>query len=492
MKTTPGNICTPLLLVAINLLLVGQALAQEAPPPRKAAFATPPLAGNATVNSRAIRLLDEAAQAIQNRFYKEAEKKYQLVVKEIHRGFHDPKAACLTRIGLAEVELHGNEDAQAALKTFASAQQLCDTTYGASSEQMARLEFGTAEAYLSEGKVDKALEHCKRSLAVRTQIDDESHETGVTIALLGRIEHARGFYKEAKETLSRALKILEVKPGVDMLDYANALYAFGLTRLAAGDEEGANAAIEKARGMQDLAVNLNKTPDRKGVVHFTWEDGVPECRQVFDSVYPLKYMIIDSLRIAVTLVRSDKHVGALVSLANCSREPMQVAVGPVVVEKTSPGSRSKMFYCDPGLIDTPLEEECVSNLTWRRRWLCHIQKTHRVPGYLKSGVLDPDNFYGNNVFGTYGCWDGSLKNAPPIVTREQFYFDSSNEKTLSYNDVERFMARSSGGFKPAFIDPGDARTGVIFFLRQRFDTARLRITLGNAVIDFPFQAVAGH
>ncbi len=497
MKTATGKIGAAILIftAAISAVRAGNDWTDEpAPPARKAAFAgTTSLTGNAIVTTApAVRLLEAAELANEHRLYKEAEIKYQAVIHEIHRGYHEPKALCLTKIGLAEIAFKADEDSQTAIRSLLSSIPLCNTAFGASSDQMSRIEFGLSEAYLCEGKLDKALESCRRSLNIRNRIDANGHDTGMTLALLGKIEHARGFYKEARENFAQALQILEIKAGLDMLDYANTLYAAGLTKLAAGDEAEATVTIEKARGMQDLAVNLNKTPDRRGLVHFAWSDGVPECRQVYDSVYPLKYMIIDHLRVAVTLVRSDKHLAAVVSLANCSREPLQVAVGPVVVEKTSPGSRSKMFFCDPGLIDVPLEEECVSNLTWRKRWLCHIQKTHRIPGYLKSGMLDPDNFYGNNIFGIYGCWDGSLQNTPPVVTREQFFFDSNNEKTLSYNEVERFMARSSGGYKPALIDPGDARTGVVFFLRQRYDSARVRVMIGNAVIDFPFEAVAGH
>lgn len=466
---------------------------EDAPqPPRKAAFASTALTGNASLNTApAVKLLEAAEKANLHRLYKEAAIKYQAVIKEVHRGYHEPKALCLTKIGLAEIALREAEDSGAAIKELTSVLPMCETTFGAKSLEAARIHYGLAEALLAENKLDRAADACKRCLEIRAAAEPDGELTGQALAMQARIELAKGFHKESLETFSKALKILELKSGLDMLDYANTLYWSGIARLGAGDEQGAGAAIEKARGMQDLAVNLNKTPERRGVVHFNWVDGVPECRQVYDSVYPLKYMLIDHLRIAVTLVRSDKHLAAVVSLANCSREPMQVAVGPVVVERTQPGPRSKLFFCDPGLIDMPLEEECVSNLTWRRRWLCHIQKTHRIPGYLKSGALDPDNFYGNNIFGIYGCWDGSLRNAPPVVTREQFFYDSENDKSPSYNDVERFMARSSGGYKPALIEPGDARTGVVFFLRQRYDSARVRVMVGNAVVDFPFQAVAG-
>ncbi|MBY0551165.1 MAG: tetratricopeptide repeat protein [Candidatus Obscuribacterales bacterium] len=448
------------------------------------------LTGSAVSSPQAVRLLGSAEKALDLRLYAEAKITYDKVQKEVYRGFHDPRVQCLIKMGQAEVVLKANEDANSAIQTLTGCTESCRTLFGEQSPEMARLQLVLSEAYLNKRKLDKAASACNQALEIHKKLDPEGHGTGVALSLSGRIEAARGLHKEAQEYYLKALKILEALPGQDMLDYANTLYASGLARLANGDDTGGSAAIEKARSMLDSAVSLNKTPDRKGIVHYQWADGVPECRQIYDTTYPLKYMVVDNLRIAVALVRSDEHLAAIVSLANCSKEPLQVAVGPVVIEKTSPGDPSKMFYCDPGLIDLPLEEECVSNLTWRRRWLCHIQKTHRIPGYLKSGALDPDNFYGNNVFGVYGCWDGSLQNAPPVVTREQFFYEMER-KSPNYNEVERFMARSTGGFKPALIEPGDARTGVVFFLRQRYDTARVRVMIGNAIVDFPFQAVAG-
>lgn len=479
-------------ILAFSLLFCVQAGVSAEEDAKKTAMAgsSGALSGSAVSSPPVVRLLGAAEKALDLRLYGEAKSKYDQTQKELYRGFHDARVQCLVKMGQAEVMLKSQEDAHSAIQTLLGCINLCRSSFGEQSPESARLHLLLAEAYLSRKKPDKAALECNQALEIHKTLDPAGHGTAAALSLAGRIEAAKGLHKEAQEFYLQALKILEAVPGQDMLDYANTLYASGLARQALGDDTGAGAAIEKARGMMDLAVNLSKTPDHKGVVHYQWSDGVPECRQIYDNTYPLKYMVVDNLRIAVAIVRSDEHLAAIVSLANCSKEPLKVAVGPVIAEKTSPGDRSKMFYCDPGLIDLPLEEECVSNLTWRRRWLCHIQKTHRIPGYLKSGALDPDNFYGNNVFGVYGCWDGSLQNAPPVVTREQFFYEMER-KSPNYNEVERFMARSTGGFKPALIDPGDARTGVVFFLRQRYDTARVRVMVGNAIVDFPFQAVAG-
>ena len=487
-KTVSAKLIAALLLCHCSVLA---AWSDQVLSSNKTAMAgAPTLSGSASLNAApAVQLLQAAERALNARQYDEAKQKYLLVLREVNRGYHDQRVLALSKLGLAEIALHLNEDTSSALQFLRSSSNLCTSAFGADSSEAGRVRFLEAETFFACGQLDKALASCRQALTLHTKLDPNSNAAGRCLALQGQIENASGLPKEALESYLKSLKILEAAPGQDMIDYANALYGCGLAKVGAGDEAGATATIEKAHGLLDTAVDLSATPNRKGLVHYQWTDGVPESRQIYDAIYPLKYMLVDNLRIAVTLVRSDKHLAAIVSLANCSKEPLAVAVGPVIVEKTSPGNRTKMFFCHPGLIDMPLEEECVSNLTWRKRWLCHIQKTHRTPGYLKSGALEADNFYGNNLFGTYASWDANLQNTPPIVTREQFYFEQER-RSPNYNEVERFMARSTGGYSPALIEPGDARTGDVFFLRQRYDTARVRVMVGNAIVDFPFQAVA--
>jgi hypothetical protein len=41
------------------------------------------------------------------------------------------------------------------------------------------------------------------------------------------------------------------------------------------------------------------------------------------------------------------------------------------------------------------------------------------------------------------------------------------------------------------IEPGEAATFVIYYPYKKFDTATLRLGLGNAVIEFPFTKNSG-
>jgi hypothetical protein len=137
-------------------------------------------------------------------------------------------------------------------------------------------------------------------------------------------------------------------------------------------------------------------------------------------------------------------------------------------------------------LDTTLEAEHVTELTWRRRWLNHIEKTRRIPGYLKDGVLDVDNFFGNNQFtDRYGQWQTMAHSETPIVTREQFLYSPYREGA---HDSSDFLSHTPVGTRPTFLDPGDAKTGLVYFQQERFEHAILNITIGNTVIEIPFDS----
>lgn len=427
-------------------------------------------------------------RALELRFYKEAERRLEKAWFEFRKNAKDKDFELLSRLGLGEAYI-ADEKAAQGLRILEPAKQEFVQHFGKQSLETGRLIHDLAKAEFAESNPVKAMVYAHEALAIRQKIlGNEHHDTAVTLCLLARIQDSQGMYEDAADNFSKALSVLELHPGGERLDYAEALYGLAAAKRHLGDETESRKLAQNAAAVKDAAVRFDKTPATKGIVKFAWENGISGSRQIPDPVYPLKYIVVNGLRVACTVVRSDKHMAVLISLANCSKQPIQLAVGPVVLEKTSPG-RQALSFCDPALMDIPLEEERISDHTWRRRWLCHIQKTRRIPGYLQNGELDPENFFGNNVFGLYGNWDLIVVDAPPVVTREHFIFD---QKRLPYDvDLLGFMRGSSSDIRPTLINPGDARTGLVFFLRQRYETARVRLIIGNAQIDFPFQAAIG-
>lgn len=425
-------------------------------------------------------------KALEARLYVEAEKRLSRASIELRKTRSTEKERVIARLGLAEAYL-GMESPSRARTVLNEVRGECFAHFGAESAECARFNFDYADLLMQEGKYDAAIklaEQCLQSL----EKNGKPFDVALCRILIGKIQTKQTYFDHAKQSFKAALPALELEPGRDRLDYAEAFYGLAIAEKKLGNEDAANESMKKALAIKDDAVQLEKTDEQLGQVQYDWIDGMPGSRQIGDPLYPFKYMVIDGLRVACTLVRSQKHMAVLISLANCSKKPLAVAVGKVTLEKVNPG-RKFLYYCDPAYLDNVLEEDVVLGLTWRRRWLEHIQRSRKIPGYLKNGALDPDDFYGNNVFGIYGAWDTNLREAPPIVTREEFYYEG--HKPQADSDLLTFMRGSASSIRPTIIEPGGARTGLVLFLRERYDDAEVALHLGNAVVKFPFHVPAG-
>lgn len=390
------------------------------------------------------------------------------------------------KISLAEAYL-GLENYPRAKTMLEEARIACFETFGPESEEAIRYYADLAELNLETSTPAAATQAANQCLKLLEKTGKPGYELAQAQVLMARVLCNQNYNEMAKDYLKKALPTLEMAPGIDRLAYAEALSTLALIEKKLGNEEDSDEPMKKALAIKDDAVELTKTENQKGVVTYKWTEGLYGSRQIVDPSYPLKYMVVDGVRVACTVVRSYKHMAVLISLANCSPKPLHLAVGAASLEKLSPG-RKLMDYCDPGLIDEVLEEDVILDRTWRRKALCHIQKSRRIPGYLKNGVLDSDDFFGNNEFGLYGAWDSHLRDAPPIVTREQFFYDERPKH--GDQEILGFM-RGNAAVRPTYIETGAARTGVVFFLRDRWDDALVRVRIGNAELQFPFHVAPG-
>lgn len=436
-------------------------------------------------SSPGLKDYDIGMKALDLRLYKEAEKRLFKASLELRKTRGTERPRVLAKLGLTEAYL-AQELTERARTTLTEIKNECFSMFGAQSPEASRYLLEEAELFMQEGKLDMALKSAEQCMKILGQ-SGSAFDLAICQMQIGEIQLKQGYFEEARTSFKKALSTLELEPGRDRLDYARGLSGLARAERKCGNELESVETMKKATAILDDAVQLDKTQDQKGLVKYDWTEGMSESRQIADPLYPLKYMVIDGVRVAVAVVRSQKHVVAIISLANCSKKPLAIAVGAVTVEKIKPG-RKFMYYCDPAVIDTVLEEESVLGLTWRRRWLEHIQKSRKIPGYLKNGALDPDDFYGNNVFGMYGAWDSNLRDAPPIVTREQFFYE--DHKT-SDADLLTFMRGSSSSIRPTFIEAGGARTGLVLFLHDRYEKLMVRLHIGNALVQIPFDIPGG-
>lgn len=428
-------------------------------------------------------------KALKSERFAEAEARLSAAWHELHkRNLRDNRVA-MTRLALGEAQLALNK-VDEANSNFAAVLAIFRQQSNSEPLQHLRALNGGARTALELHKWSRAQQLSEQAMDLCSGMTEKPGLEVLTAwTNRGIVLLKNSQVEEAATQLSAVLQYLEASPGnKDLLQ--EVLYNLGLAYARQGDTAKAEPYFTRAFTLKEEKVVFDRTARQAGAVNMVWEDGSPRSRQMWDPEYPLKYVHLKGIRVASTIVRSENLVSVLISIANCGRDRVQVGVGDVRLQMLSPGKKY-LTWIDGNILDRTLEEDHVNNLTWRRLWLAHIQKTRRIPGYLKDGALNTDNFFGNNVFGPYGHWPVMAHTEPAVVTREQFYFDAESGESPVTKPVTAFANKASAALKPTFLDPGDARTGIVFFQRERFDAARLQIVLGNTVFEFPFSAPGG-
>jgi tetratricopeptide (TPR) repeat protein len=426
--------------------------------------------------------LQAGVERIDCRDYQHAIAHLSAALEDLRKHNINDERALQTRLALAQAYL-GSESLPSAERLFAQAADRARELRQPHSRRLAMA--GLAETLRLQGEARRAAEICKQLLSDTESAGENAVERGEIFATLAGATAAEGLSKPAIEAYRQSLSLLE-KGYAPAYKVARVQYQLALELHNSGETEEANALFDKAFSTIDrehrFDVPLSGAP--QVVIH--WDEGSPRSRLIADPEYPLKYVLAGDLRVAATAVRSENVIAVLISLANCGRTRLPVAVGPVTFTQLKPKIKP-FLYVPPEVLDVALEEEHVTELTWRRRWLNHIEKNRYIPGFLKNRALEPDNFFSNNTFGLYGNWGTLACTETPIVTREEFYYGAGGTHHASDNDMANFLSRSARAvnFHPTYVDPGEAKTGLVFFKQERFDKARLNIIVGNTIFEIP-------
>jgi len=459
---------------------------------RATAYASPGLAigkilqGQASVTHDTwIRYYQAGTQALDKRLYALAEQRLSAALAELRRRNVSDIRIVQTKesLGRALLGLEEYEDAERILTDAV----MRASKLGASGDgARARASEALAETLFARGKFTKAEPMAKQAIddAERAGVNEPRFRGKAYMTLADNLA-AKGFDNDAGELYKKSIALLEKETTSDEHDLGEALYRYGLLLRAQDNQAEATTAFNRAFAIQDKLSHHNKALINAPRLNVLWQEGNPRARVVPDQDYPLKYVYVNGLRVAATLVRSENVIAVLISLSNCSRNRKELALGKVSLLQQSPKNKS-FRYVAPVEIDVVLEAQHVTELTWRRRWLNHIEKTRRIPGYLKDGLLDVDNFLGNNTFGLYGSWQSVARNETPIVTREQFLY--SPYRDPDPNDSADFLSQTPLGTRPTYLDVGDSKTGLLYFGQERFDKAVLKIVIGNNVVEIPFDS----
>jgi tetratricopeptide (TPR) repeat protein len=433
--------------------------------------------GHAAIsNSLFQQHLQAGLEALEQRHYGQAEGHLQTALSELRKHNINDERTLVTKLALGQT-FSGEERYENAQKYFEDCVGRLHEFHNQNDQVNALC--GLAEVYIQTGgDVKKAHALCEQALAIKPN--------STVYTALGATLMAQGLDKMAMSAYQQALKLAEADPK-NKYEIGDIHYRMGIELHKSGETEEAAGHFERAFAIQDEEAKFQSSLYTAPRVTVHWERGNPRARQIADNAYPLRYVIVGNLRVAATAVRSENVIAVIISLANCGRSRLQLAVGPVSLEQTKPKHRPLLYVSEKEL-DVTLEQEHVTDLTWRRRWLNHMEKTRYIPGYLKNNALDWDNFFGNNIFGEYGNWPIIGCDETPIVTREEFLY---GRKPPQDQSTVRFLRDNQGGYRPTYLDPGDSKTGLVFFKQERFDAAVLKINVGNAVIEIPLENSAG-
>ncbi len=435
------------------------------------------------------RQYNSGLKAKQNRMYVEAEQKLLAALKEAKRGSGDDSRLMLSRTALADV--------YCALEKFDEAEKLYSGTYqsakklGEESEAFGRAAHGMAQVNYLHGNYAKAAVFCKQAiLARRKSLGATHHDVGQSYILMAVILGKQNWPDEAEPYLTRGLRLLEKSPGAKQLDYADALRTVALYRQSRGQKAEAEQLFEKSYDIIDGAVAFDQPAKLKGSVFYKWEEGSPRAQEIPDNDFPLRYITINGVRVAATIIDLWELMGVLISITNTNDERVVLGLDKVNLDQLSldlnDTSRHPLTVVDPNSIDRIRRERVMWDLTMNRPWLANIQKTRSVRGLVPTH--GHDLFRGPNIFGMYGDWAAIPRVMPGRLEsqaspeRVQYQLESKLDSGLVNSNTIKMT-----GLVPVSLEPFESRTGELFYLHPRCESVLLTVRVGNSTVQIPFK-----
>lgn len=431
------------------------------------------------------RLYSQGVKSYEIRALSDAEDKLLDAIKEA-KNLGGGKELIKSRIALGDV-YSAWERFKPAEELYSACSDSSRRAFGPQSKEYAHVLYGLANVNFHRGRFAKAEDLARQSVAIQKKLyGDRSHDTGMSLVLLGRVLGARGWTEEAHYALQQGLEGLELQPGVKSLDYADALRGAGLFYHAFGKRNRAREYFEHSYSIKDKAVVFDQPTRLAGNIQFKWEDGSPRAQEFSDADFPLKYMVTNSVRVSATIVDLWELMGVLISITNIGDKKVELGLGKAqVTELEEP--RKPLLLIEDNTIDVRRRERTMWDLTYNRPWLANIQKTRTFRGFVPP--RGHDLFRGPNIFGIYGKWGGTPRILPP----EKFMLQRSPEQleeqaqAVIEEDLVRSRNQAALGLVPVTLEPFESRTGVLYYLNPRKEFVLVTVPVGNAVFQFPFK-----
>jgi tetratricopeptide (TPR) repeat protein len=435
------------------------------------------------------REYNSGLKALQNRMYAEAEQKLLAAVKDAKKGASGDQRLILARTALADVYT-GLEKYDEAEKLYSWAYQAARKG-GEETEIFGKAAHGLALVNYLHGNHEKAATICKQAIVARRKsLGATHHDVGQSYVLMAVILGKQNYPDEAEPYLTRGLHFLEKSPGPKQLDYADALRTAAQYKQSRGQKKEAEQLFEKSYAITDGAVAFDQPANLKGSVVYKWEAGSPRALEIPDYDFPLRYININGVRVAATIIDLWELMGILISITNTNDERVVLGLDKVNLEQLSLDlnntSRHPLTFVDANSIDRIRRERVMWDLTMNRPWLANIQKTRNVRGLVPQ--QGHDLFRGPNIFGVYGDW-GAIPRVMPgrlesqaSPERVQYQMESKLDSGLVNSNTVKMT-----GLVPVSLEPFESRTGELFYIHPRCESVLLTVRVGNTTVQLPFK-----
>ncbi|MDR3616809.1 MAG: tetratricopeptide repeat protein [Candidatus Obscuribacterales bacterium] len=467
----------------------------------KAALLTPPEPKQGQVSKRErkidggnhspwIHYFEAAQRDFDARRYAACEAKLISSIKVAKQAPSNDRDMALSRILLARVYLCKEKNNEAS-KLFDLALNQTKKIFGEESREAADCYQGQAQINFLEGRFTQAEVLCKKAVSIRERELGHSHNLAQSLILLAEILAKTNWVEASEETIRGAITMSEEFPGPNILDLADSLRHGALLMQKHGQTAIAEAWFDKCYRIIDKEAKLNLPSQTEGEMLMRWEEGSPRAQEIPDSDFPLRYLSINNVRVAATLVDLWELEGVLISITNTGDQRVTLGLGKPTLFSQSTDEfaprTQKMEFIDPNGIDKIRRERGMWDLTQNRPWLANMQKSRSQRGFVPS--TGHDLFRGPNVFGVYGEWNALGRDLPQTLMLEP---SPENVQYQAEVVVDPGVVHSSQGKMPNLVsitlEPFESRTGELFFLNTRPEKMLLKVPVGNVMYEIPFSA----
>ncbi len=419
-----------------------------------------------------------------------AEAKLLAAIKIAKQGMSDDRQLLLSRILLAKVYL-AKEQWDEAEKLYSLSMPGAKRIFGINSLETADCQFGLAKVYLLTGKFARAEEMIKQSITIRQKLLGPSHELAESLILQGTLQGKTNWIEQSEDTMRSGIKMFVEHPTSNSMDLADAYAQAARLFQSHGRTQVAGQLFDSSDKILNQLAKLNLPPGVAGEVRLCWEEGSPQSQEIPDVDFPLRYLSVNNVRVAATLVDLWELEGVLISITNVGDEQVSLGLGkPALFSRSADDFHvhlQPMELIDPNNIDRIRRERVMWDLTQNRPWLANMQKTRSQRGFVPPH--GHDLFRGPNVFGVYGEW-----NALPRDLPQTFMLEPSPERVQYQAQavIDPGLVRSSSikvsNLVPLTLEPFESRTGELFYLNTRPERMLLTVPIGNVVYEIPFNA----